>query len=76
MIKIVDLIGTLSNYLERQRQLDECRRRATGDVEYYSYGYIQDFKLAERELEQALNAYIDQRVAEKIKHLNLNTLPA
>ncbi len=70
MIKIVDLIGTLSNYLEAQRQLDQCRQRATGDVEYYSYGYTQDLKLAEKVLEQALNAYIDQRVAEKIEHLN------
>lgn len=70
MIKIVDLIGTLSNYLERQRQLDEARRRATGDVDYYSYGYIQDFNRAERELEQALNAYIDQRVAEKLEPLH------
>ncbi len=71
MIKIVDLIGTLSNYLEAQRQLDQCRQRATGDVEYYSYGYTQDLKLAEKVLEQALNAYIDQRVAEKIEHLNM-----
>ena len=70
MIKIADLIGTLSNYLEAQRQLDQCRRRATGNVEYYSYGYIQDLKLAEKDLEQALNGYIDQRVAEKIEHLN------
>jgi hypothetical protein len=70
MIKIVDLIGTLSNYLEAQRQLDQCRQHATGDVEYYSYGYIQDLKLAEKVLEQALNGYIDQRVAEKTEHLN------
>ncbi len=70
MIKIVDLIGTLSNYLEAQRQLDQCRWRATGDVEYYSYGYIQDLKLAEKDLEQALNGYIDQRVAEKVEPLN------
>ncbi|HLE27291.1 MAG TPA: hypothetical protein VI793_04190 [Anaerolineales bacterium] len=74
MIKIADLIGMLSNYLEAQRQLDQCRRRATGNVEYYSYGYIQDLKLAEKDLEQALNGYIDQRVAEKIEHLN--TRPA
>jgi len=74
MIKIADLIGMLSNYLEAQRQLDQCRRRATGNVEYYSYGYIQDLKLAEKDLEQALNGYIDQRVAEKIGHLN--TRPA
>lgn len=70
MIKIVDLIGTLSNYLEAQRQLDQCRLRATGNVEYYSYDYIQDLKLAEKGLEQALNDYIDQRVTEKIEHLN------
>ena len=70
MIKITDLIGTLSNYLEAQRQLDQCRRRATGNIEYYSYSYAQDLKLAEKDLEQALNRYIDQRVAEKIEHLN------
>lgn len=70
MIKIADLIGTLSKYLEAQRQLAQCRKRATGDVEYYSYGYIQDMKLAEKELEQALNGYIDQRVAEKVERLD------
>lgn len=74
MIKLADLMRTFSNFFERQRQLDECRRHATGDVEYYAYSFIQDLQLAEKELEQTLNAYIDQRVVEKLEHLN--PLPA
>ncbi|MGH8857501.1 MAG: hypothetical protein ACREXG_05665 [Polaromonas sp.] len=71
MIKIADLIGTLSKYLEAQRQLVQCRKRATGDVEYYCYGYAQDLKRAEETLAQALNDYIDQRIAEKMVHRDL-----
>jgi hypothetical protein len=70
MIRITDLVGALSHYLERQRRLAECRQRATGDVEYYAYVYIQEFRVAEMELERALNTYIDQRVAEKLGALN------
>jgi hypothetical protein len=70
MIKIANLIGTLSTFLEAQRQLEQCRLRATGNVEYFSYSYIQDLELAEKDLEQALNGYIDQRVAEKVERLN------
>jgi hypothetical protein len=70
MIMIAELLGALSQCVEAQRQLALCRKRATGDVEYYSYGYIQDLKLAEKDLEQRLDSYIDQRVAEKYKRLN------
>jgi len=70
VITIAELIGSLSTYREAQRQLALCRGRATGDVEYYSYGYVQDLKLAEKDLEQTLNGYIDQRVAEKIESFN------
>jgi hypothetical protein len=66
MIKIADLIGTLSHYLEAQRQLEKCRQHATGDIDYYSYGYIQALKQTEATLEQTLNDYIDQRIAEKL----------
>lgn len=65
MIKITDLIGTLSHYLETQHQLELCRERATGDSDYYSYSYLQNFKQAEATLEQTFNNYIDQRIAEK-----------
>jgi hypothetical protein len=73
MTQIADLIGTLNHYLEAQRQLNECRLQATGNVEYYSYSYQQDFTLAEKGLERALNDYIDQRVAEKLAQLRLPT---
>ncbi len=66
MIKIADLIGTLGKYLEAQRQLEQCRKHATGDVDYYSYSYAQDLKQAEETLKQTLNGYIDQRIAEKM----------
>jgi hypothetical protein len=69
VITIAELIGSLSIYREAQHQLALCRGRATGDVEYFSYGYIQDLKLAEKELEQRLNTYIDQRVAERFERL-------
>jgi len=71
MIKITDLIGTLSHYLEAQRQLETCRQHATGDIDYYSYGYLQDFKQTEVTLEQTLNDYIDQRISEKLSPRNL-----
>ena len=74
MIKVAELIGALTEYLEAKRGLDQCRRVATGDVEYYCYGYRQDYERAEQALDKALNGYIDQRVAEKIEHLN--TRPA
>ena len=51
MIKLVDLIGTLSTFLEAQRQLVESRQHAIGDVDYYSYGYAQDLKRAKENLE-------------------------
>jgi hypothetical protein len=66
MINIAELVGALSKYLEAQRQLELCRQQATGDVEYYSYGYTQDLKQAEANLEQQLNDFIDQRVDEKM----------
>lgn len=70
MIKLAELIGTLSTYHEAQRQLEQCRQHATGDVEYFSYSYIQDLKLAEKDLEEALNGYIDQRIAEMVQRPN------
>jgi hypothetical protein len=65
MIKISDVIAKLSQYQVAQRELELCRQRATGDVEYYSFSYQQDFKQAEEGLEQTLNAYIDQRIAQR-----------
>jgi hypothetical protein len=71
MITIADLVGAFSQCVEAQRQLGLCRNRATGNVEYYSYGYIQDLNVAEKQLETTLNAYIDQRVAERLERPNL-----
>jgi hypothetical protein len=69
MIKMADITGALSRYYDAQRELEHCRRRATGDVEYFSFSFVQDLKRAERDLEQTLNAYIDQRIAQRIETL-------
>ena len=65
MIKIADIVGKLNQYQTAQKELALCRQRATGDIEYYSYSYRQDLKQAEESLEQTLNAYIDQRIAQR-----------
>ena len=65
MIKIADIVGKLNQYQTAQQELALCRQRATGDVEYYSFSYRQEFKQAEESLEQTLNAYIDQRIAQR-----------
>ncbi len=70
MVKIAEIVGSLSHYLAAQSELEQCRPRAAGDVEYYSYSFVQDFKRAEEDLEKTLNAYIDQRVGQKIEGLN------
>lgn len=62
MIAIADLANSLNGYFEAQRQLEQCRQRATGDVEYYSYSYVRDFEKAAAALAQALDAYVDQRI--------------
>jgi hypothetical protein len=62
MIAIADLAYSLNGYFEAQRQLEACRQRATGDVEYYAYSYIREFEHAEAALTQALDAYVDQRI--------------
>ena len=59
MVRIADIVGSLSHCFEAQRELELCRRRAQGDVEYFSYSYQQDFKQAQMDLEHALNVYID-----------------
>ncbi len=74
MIVISDLIGSLSRCLVAQRELEQCRQRAIGDVEYYSNSYLQVSKQAEEDFEQTLNAYIDQRIAQKSGQFQ--TLPA
>jgi hypothetical protein len=66
MIKIADIVGSLGHCFEAQRALEQCRASASGDKDYYSYSYVQDVKQAEAGLEQTLNAYIDQRVAQKL----------
>ncbi len=65
MIKISDVVSKLSEYQVAQRELALCRQRATGDVAYYSFSYLEDFKQAEDSLEQTLNAFIDQRIAQR-----------
>jgi len=65
MIKISDVIAKLNQYQAAQQELALCRQRATGDVEYYSFSYVHDAQQAEASLEQTLNAYIDQRIAQR-----------
>ena len=63
MIKIADVVGSLDRVVQAQRKLAECRRQAAGDVDYFSFSFRQDLQEAEANLEQTLNAYIDQRLA-------------
>jgi hypothetical protein len=65
MITISDLIRSLSRCQVAQRELEQCQQRAIGDVAYYSHSYVQDSQRATAEFEQALNGYIDQRLAQK-----------
>ena len=65
MIKISDVVSKLIQYQAAQRELALCQQRATGDVAYYSFSYVEDLKQAEESLEQSLNAYIDQRIAQR-----------
>ena len=79
MIKIADLVSSLGRYTEAQQKLAECRQHATGDVEYFSFSFAQDLKQAETSLEQTLNAFIDQRVAQKLEQAKMpagSPLPA
>jgi hypothetical protein len=69
MIKIADILASLRHCVDAQRNLEQTRKRATGDVEYFSYSFVQDLKQAEADLEQILNAYIDQRVSQKLEQL-------
>ena len=62
MIAVADLANSLNGYFEAQRQLEQCRQRATGNVEYYSYSYIKEFDQAEAALARMLNSYVDQRI--------------
>jgi hypothetical protein len=73
MTKIGELMGSMDHFFEAQRKLEECRQQASGDVDYFSFSFAQDLKQAETELEQKLNAYIDQRVAQKAE---LGKMPA
>ena len=73
MIKITDLLGAFSQCVEARRQLVLCRQRATGNVDYYSYGYQQDLTAAEAHLEATLDAYIDQRLEEKAERRSVPT---
>lgn len=66
MTHVSEIIDTLSICLERKNKLAECRRDARGEIEYYSFGYLQDFRVAEAGLERVLNSYIDQRIAERL----------
>jgi hypothetical protein len=67
MVNIAEITGALSRYSDAQRELERCRQRAIGDVEYFSFSFTQDLKQAENDLEQTLNAYIDQRVAKRLE---------
>lgn len=74
MIQITDVMNSLSRFQTAQQALALCRQRAQGDVEYFSFSFMQDFKQAGDDLEQTLNAYIDQRVAHKLEQLKTPAL--
>jgi hypothetical protein len=69
MMDIANLMGTMSRYLDTQRELAQCRAVATGDADYYSYSYRLAAEQAEQALANALNSYIDQRMAEAVQPL-------
>ena len=71
MIKIAHLVGSLGRVVAAQRKLAESRQHASGDVDYYTFSFVQDLKQAETDLEQTLNAYIDQRLAQKMEQLKM-----
>ena len=71
MIKIADLVGSMGHVMEAQHKLAECRQHAAGNVDYFSFSFVQDLKQAETDLEQTLNAYIDQRLAQKMDVLKM-----
>jgi hypothetical protein len=71
MTKIADLVSALDHVVEAERKLAECRRQASGDVDYFSFSFVQDLKEAETDLEQTLNAYIDQRLAQKLEQFKM-----
>jgi hypothetical protein len=71
MIDIASLMRTMSRYLDTQRELAQCRAGADGDADYYSYSYRLAAEQAEQALANALNGYIDQRVAEELRQLAL-----
>ena len=52
--------------LPRRPAAEGIRLDARGEIEYYSFGYLQDFRVAEAGLERVLNSYIDQRIAERL----------
>jgi len=63
MIEITDVVNTLTGYMEAQRQLEQCRQRASGNVDYYSYSFAHALAEAEAAFRHALDGYVDQRVA-------------
>jgi len=71
MVKISDLIVSLDRVVAAQDKLADCRKHAAGNVDYFSFSFVQDVKEAEAVLEQTLNAYIDQRLAQKLEQLKM-----
>ncbi len=66
MVQIKELVNALGLCLERKVKLAECRRQGKGDIEYFSFGYVQDLALAEATLERTFDAYIDQRIEARL----------
>jgi len=66
MIEITDVVSTLTGYIEAQRQLEQCRQRASGNADYYAYSYVRTLAEAEAAFRHALDGYVDQRVAAHI----------
>ena len=69
MINIDDFVGALNGYQETRRKLDLCRQTATGDVEYCCSDFRERFQNASQELTNALNGFLDERVATEIARL-------
>jgi hypothetical protein len=73
MTSIAGFVDSLNNYQETKRKLDLCRQTATGDIEYSCSDYRRTFESAGQDLANALNGYVDQRVAEEVARLTAVT---
>lgn len=62
-----DILQALEWYLEAKRELDECRNSRGYDAGYFCHNQYQAAEDAKAKLDEALGAYIDERVAGAVR---------